>query len=105
MRLTALGGVTYLMVKSFNERIEKGLHGVTSPLVSMEEIERRRAEPESERPYDRVPDWAAAAPALAELLVIPTEEDERLQGPDDERADPDFLAKNILLWTPHISFT
>src|SRR5690625_3251641 len=34
LRLAALGGVTYLMIKSFNERIEKGLHGVTSPLVS-----------------------------------------------------------------------
>jgi hypothetical protein len=75
------------------------------PLLTPEEAEAARDVPDNLRRYEEVPDWAQKAPALAELLVVPTENGEVLDGRDDKRADPDFLTKNILLWTPHIQFT
>lgn len=104
-RYAFLAGVTYLLVKAFNERIANGLRRGKSPLISMEEIEQARGQPESERPYEQVPSWAEKVPPLEETLVIPTDEGVILEGKEDKRADPDFLCKNILLWTPHIWFT
>ncbi len=52
--------------------------------------------------------WAKARQVLTpweEILVVPTHDEEGLTGREDKRADPDFLEKGILLWTPHIHFT
>lgn len=96
-RYAFLAGTTYLLVKSFNERIEHGLRRGKSPLISMEEIEEARRQPENERPYERAPAWAAKVPPLEETLVVPTEDGVVLNGKDDPRADPEFLEKNILI--------
>ncbi len=74
-------------------------------LITPEEAEEARNVPDNLRQYETVPEWARKAPALANMLVIPTDTGEVLEGKHDKRADPDFLAKNILLWTPHIHFT
>ena len=63
-----------------------------------------RAEPESERPYECVSPWAVKVPPLKDIPVIPTEKGHRLDGKEDKRAGPDFLDKNVLLWT-HISLS
>ncbi|KAK2762163.1 hypothetical protein FQN54_001171 [Arachnomyces sp. PD_36] len=104
-RYAFLAGVTYLMVRSFNARVSIGLTRGMRPIMMDEEIEEARNRPDSERPYEHVPTWAANVPSLAETLSIPTHDGVLLDGKEDERADPDFLAKNILLWTPHIHFT
>jgi hypothetical protein len=104
-RYAFLAGVTYLMVRSFNARVAIGLTRGTRAIMLEEEIEEARNRPESQRPYERVPLWAEKVPPLAETLSIPTHDGVTLDGKDDVRADPDFLAKNILLWTPHIHFT
>ena len=104
-RYAFLAGTTYLLVRAFNERIARGLRRGANPLISMEEIEEARAQPESQRPYEQVPDWAEQAPPLTETLRIPTDTGVVLETIEDPRADPDFLIKNILLWTPHIHFT
>lgn len=74
-------------------------------LITPEEAKELMEVPDHLRPYERVPEWALNAPNLATTLVIPTHDGVALLGKDDRRADPDFLAKNILLWTPHIHFT
>ncbi|KAK1768946.1 DNA-binding protein [Phialemonium atrogriseum] len=104
-RYAFLAGCTYLLVRSFNQRVKIGLRRDMTPLITPEEAEVLRNVPDHLRPYEKVPDWAVKAPPLAETLVIPTHDKEVLEGKDDSRADPDFLAKNILLWTPHIYFT
>jgi hypothetical protein len=95
----------HILVRSFNQRIKIGLGRDMRPLITPEEVEEARNLPEHLRRYERVPSWAAKAPPVAEILVVPTNDGVFLVGKDGRRADPDFLAKNILLWTPHIYFT
>lgn len=104
-RVAFLAGCTYLLVRCFNERVKLGLQRDMSPLITPEEAEEARQLPDHLRQYEAVPEWAANVPALQTTLAVPTNEGIVLSGADDARADPDFLAKNILLWTPHISFT
>jgi len=104
-RYAFLAGCTYLLVRAFNQRVSIGLSRNMRSLMTAEEAEEARNVPHDLRRYEKVPGWAVAAPALVETLVIPTHEGKVLDGKDDGRADPDFLAKNILLWTPHIYFT
>lgn len=104
-RYAFLACVSYLMVKSFNARVAIGLTRGAPAIMTMEEVEEAKSRPEDERHYETVPLWAEKVPPLAETLSIPTQDAIILDGKDDERADPDFLAKNILLWTPHIHFT
>jgi hypothetical protein len=104
-RYAFLACVTYLMVRSFNARVSIGLTRGARAIMLEEDIEEARNRPESERPYEKVPPWAENVQPLAETLIIPTHDGATLDGKDDDRADPDFLAKNILLWTPHIHFT
>ena len=104
-RYAFLACVTYLMVRSFNARVSIGLTRGARAIMMVEEVEEARNRPMSERPYEKVPLWAEKVSPLAEMLSIPTHDGTMLDGKDDERADPDFLAKNILLWTPHIHFT
>jgi hypothetical protein len=105
LRYAFLAGVTYLMARSFNERIKLGLVRGARPLMSMEEAEEAKQVPLEQRPWEKVPNWAEKASSLEDTLAIPTEDGEFLKDKEDERADQDFLQKNILLWTPHISFT
>ena len=104
-RYAFLAGCTHLLVRSFNQRVKLGLQRGMSSLITPEEAEEARKVPDHLRRYESVPEWADKVPALATTLVIPTHDGEVLQSDSDERADPDFLAKNILLWTPHIYFT
>lgn len=104
-RYAVLAGCTYLLMRSFNQRIKLGLRRDMPSLITPEEAEKSRQVPDDLRPYEEVPQWAAQAAPLSQTLKIPTENGELLEGPDDDRADPDFLSKNILLWTPHIYFT
>ena len=104
-RYAFLAGVTYLMVRSYNARVALGLTRDAPAIMTMEEAEEAKKRTDQERPYERVPSWAEKVPPLAETLSLPTHDGVTLKDKDDERADPDFLAKNILLWTPHIHFT
>ncbi|KAK0744886.1 hypothetical protein B0T21DRAFT_280706 [Apiosordaria backusii] len=104
-RYAFLAGCTYLLVRSFNARIKLGLSRQMKSLITPEEAEAAKNVPLEERNWEKVPEWAAKVPPLPELLVIPTHEGEALAGPEDERADEDFLKKGILLWTPHVHFT
>lgn len=104
-RYAFLAGCTYLMVRAFNARVKLGLDRSMPSLITPEEAEELRNRPDHLRSYEAVPEWAEKVPPLGELLVVPTHEGEVLAGKEDGRADPDFLAKGILLWTPHIFFT
>ena len=104
-RYAFLACVTYLMVRSFNARVSIGLARDAPAIMSTEVIEEAKRRPHDEKLYESVPSWAEKVPALYETLSIPTEDSVTLDGKSDKRADPDFLAKNILLWTPHIHFT
>ncbi|KAK2788776.1 hypothetical protein FQN52_006532 [Onygenales sp. PD_12] len=104
-RYAFLACVTYLIVRSFNARVKLGLVRGGRAIMTMEESEEAKNRPESERQYERVPLWAENVPPLTDTLTIPTLDGTMLSGKADERADPDFLAKNIVLWTPHIHFT
>ncbi|KAJ2974607.1 hypothetical protein NQ176_g5962 [Zarea fungicola] len=104
-RLAFLAGCTYLLARSFNQRVKLGLRRDNPSLITPEEAEQARRVPENLRPWEKVPAWATAAAQVDEVMYIPTHDGEVLSGVDDPRADPDFLAKNIILWTPHIYFT
>jgi hypothetical protein len=104
-RSAFLAGCAHILVRSFNQRIKIGLGRDMRPLITPEEVEEARNLPEHLRRYERVPSWVAKAPPVAEILVDPTNDGVFLVGKDGRRADPDFLAKNVLLWTPHIYFT
>lgn len=104
-RLAFLAGCTYLIARSFNQRVKLGLGRDNPSLITPEEPERARSVPEDLRPWEKVPGWATAAAQLDDAIYIPTHDGQVLSGANDPRADPDFLAKNIILWTPHISFT
>lgn len=104
-RYAFLAGCTYLLVRCFNERVKLGLRRDMPSLLTTDEAEELKNVPVHLREYEEVPDWAVKAAPVEDLLSIPTEDGTTLDGRDDERADVDFLAKNILLWTPHIYFT
>ncbi|KAG5999281.1 hypothetical protein E4U54_001953 [Claviceps lovelessii] len=104
-RYAVLAGCTYLLARSFNQRVELGLRRENPPLITPEEAEAARNVPSHLRQWERVPEWAEKVTPLNDTLVLPTHEGETIQDHHDPRADPDFKAKNILLWTPHIFFT
>jgi hypothetical protein len=104
-RYAFLAGCTYLMVRAFNARVKLGLDRSMPSIITTDEAEELRNRPHHLRNYEKVPEWAENVPPLEELLVVPTHEGEILTGREDKRADPDFLGKAILLWTPHIFFT
>lgn len=104
-RYAFLAGCAYLIVKSFNERVKLGLRRDMPALLTPDEAEMLKNVPDHLRNYEKVPSWAERVPPLADTLSIPTYDGVLLTGHGDKRADPDFLTKNILIWTPHISFT
>lgn len=104
-RYAFLAGCTYLLARSFNQRIKLGLSRQMSAIMLHEQVQELRNQPNQLRQYEQVPEWAQVAKALEETLFVPTHDGEVLEGKEDERADPDFLNKNIVLWTPHIFFT
>ncbi|KAK8055753.1 hypothetical protein PG993_000980 [Apiospora rasikravindrae] len=104
-RYAFLAGCTYLMARSFNQRVKLGLSRNMPALIIPEEAEAARNVPEHLRQWEEVPQWAKDVPPLSQTYVLPTHDGEVLESKQDTRADPDFLAKNILLWTPHIFFT
>lgn len=104
-RYAFLAACTYLVVRSFNQRVKLGLRRDNPPLITPEEADAARNVPDHLRQWEAVPDWAANAAPLADTFVLPTHDGVILDDKGDPRADPDFLAKNILLWTPHIFFT
>lgn len=104
-RYAFLAGCTYLIAKSFNERVKLGLRRDMPALLTPDEAEMLKNTPDHLRNYEKVPSWAEKVAPLVETLSVPTHDGVILTGKSDERADPDFLSKNILLWTPHISFT
>ncbi|KAG5918109.1 hypothetical protein E4U42_006993 [Claviceps africana] len=104
-RYAFLAGCTCLLARSFNQRVELGLRRENPPLITPEEAETARNVPSHLRPWERVPKWAEKVAPLKDTLFLPTHEGETIKDQHDPRADPDFKAKNILLWTPHIFFT
>lgn len=104
-RYAFLAGCTYLIARSFNERIKLGLRRDNPPLITPEEAEQARNVPDYLRPWESVPEWAEKVVPLQDTLAIPTHEGVKIEDRGDPRADKDFSAKNILLWTPHIFFT
>jgi hypothetical protein len=104
-RYAFLAGCTYLLARSFNERVKLGLRRDNPSLITPEEAERARNTPDHLRRWEKVPEWAANVAPLRDTFVLPTHDGVTIDDKDDPRVDPDFLTKNILLWTPHISFT
>lgn len=104
-RYAFLAGCTYLIVRSFNQRVKLGLSRQMPAIMLHDQVEELRNQPDELRQYEQVPEWAQAVKPLEETLFIPSHDGELLKGKDDERADPDFLNKNIVLLTPHIFFT
>ncbi|KAK8050083.1 DNA-binding protein [Apiospora phragmitis] len=104
-RYAFLAGCTYLMARSFNQRVKLGLNRNMPTLMIPEEAEAARNVPEHLRQWEEVPQWAKSVPPLSQPYALPTDDGEVLETRQDPRADPDFLAKNTVLWTPHIFFT
>ncbi|KAK7970180.1 hypothetical protein PG996_001385 [Apiospora saccharicola] len=104
VRYAFLAGCTYLLARSFNQRVKLGLDRNMPALMVPEEAEAARNVPEHLRKWEEVPQWAKDVLPLSGTYVLPTRDGELLESKQDKRADPD-LAKNILLWTPHIFFT
>ena len=104
-RYAFLACLTYFLVRSFNRKIKIGASRSAPAIMSNDLIEELRNKPEDQKTYEKVPAWVEKVPALQGTLVIPTHDGEILSDKDDERADKDFLSKNILIWTPHIHFT
>lgn len=104
-RYAFLAGCTYLLARSFNQRVKLGLRRDNPSLITPEEAEKARNVPSHLRQWERVPQWAENVAPLRETLMLPTHDGVIINDKDDPRADPDFMAKNILLWTPHIFFT
>lgn len=104
-RYNFLAGCTYLLARSFNERVKLGLRRDNPSLITPEEAELARNVPDHLRCWERVPEWAEKTEPLRDTFALPTHNGTIIKDKDDPRADPDFLAKNILLWTPHIFFT
>lgn len=100
-----LAGTTYLMVRSFNAKVAIGATRESPAIRSPEETERARNRAESEKVYERVPEWAERASKLEHAPHIPAEDGTVITDPEDDRLEPNFLSKNIFLWTPHIHFT
>lgn len=104
-RSAFLAGCTYLLARSFNQRVKLGLRRDNPPLITPEEAESARNVPDHLRQWERVPEWAENVAPLRDTFMLPTHDGVTIEDRDDPRADPDFKAKNILLWTPHIFFT
>lgn len=104
-RYAFLAGCTYLIAKSFNARVKLGLRRDMPALLTPDGAEMLKNVPDHLRNYEKVPSWAEEVTPLEETLFIPTHDGVLLTGEGDERTDPDFISKNILLWTPHIYFT
>lgn len=104
-RYAFLAACTYLIMRAFNERVKLGLARHMPSILLPEEAEELRNTPHHLRRYEKVPSWAARVPPLEKTLSVPAQDGVTLNGSEDERADQDFLAKNILIWTPHIHFT
>ena len=104
-RYAFLAGVTHLLVASFNKKISYGASRSAPAIMTNEYMDALKAVPDSERAWEKMPRWADATAPLPSTLVIPTHDNEVLDGMDDPRADAYFKSKNILLWTPHIHFT
>ena len=68
----------------------------------VEKVEENRNRLDEERAYEKVPAWAGKVAPLVGILRITTNDGIILDDRHDERADEDFLAKNVLLWAPHI---
>lgn len=104
-RYAFLAGCTYLLARSFNQRVKLGLRRDNPSLITPEEAEKARNVPDHFRQWEKVPKWAENVAPLRDTLMLPTHDGVTIKDKDDPRADPDFMAKNILLWTPHIFFT
>ena len=104
-RYAFLACVTYLLVHAFNERVKIGLARDTPAIYSPEEAERLRNLPDSEKTYERVPDWVKKVPALSEPLYMRASDRTVLDGEDDPQAEPHFREKNIIIRQKHILFT
>lgn len=104
-RYAFLAGCTFLLQRSFNERVKLGLRRDNPALITPEEAEAARSVPQHLRSWEKAPDWAASVAPLTDTLLIPALDGTVLEGKSDPKADADFLGKNILLWKPHISFT
>lgn len=90
-----LVGCTYLLARSFNERVKLGLRRDMPLLLITDEAEELKNIPDYLRSYEEVPRWAIEAAPVQDLLFVPIIDGTILDGPNDARADIDFLTKNI----------
>ena len=104
-RYAFLACTAALLVRSYNEKIKFGFARDAPAIMSPEQVEFYQTRAEEDKTYEEVPDWAKHVARLSEPLLMRTHDDVVLDGFEDPRADPDFKAMNILLWTPHIHFT
>ncbi|MCJ1249723.1 hypothetical protein MMC30_006949 [Trapelia coarctata] len=100
-RYAVLACIPHLLLEAFNRRIELGLPRHAEAIMTREEMDEYQG---AERVYEMAPEWTGRVPACGEVLVIPHEDGEVLEGFADERASWQLREKNILCWQPHIHF-
>lgn len=100
-RYTVLACIPDLLVQAFNKRIEGGLPRDAPAIQTLEQMDQSRARPKI---YESVPEWTQKVPPLEKTLRIPHDDFQVIEDMDDDRAEPAFKEKNILVWKPHIHF-
>lgn len=98
-RYAILAVLPHLLVPAFNRLIERGLPRDAPAII--DDLEELQARP---RVLEKAPSWCNRVPALKATLNIPNERGEFLTDVNDERASPQFLAKNILAFRHHTFF-
>lgn len=104
-RYAFLACVCSLLVESSNAKIKMGLPRDAPRIMSPEQAEAYRTTPEDAKTYERIPEWCERVAPLTEPLYVPSHDGVVLGSPDDERAEPAFKAKNIIVLSYHIHFT
>lgn len=104
-RYAFLAGVVHFLLTSFNAKISYGASRSAPAIMTEEYAEALKAVPQSQRAWEKMPEWATNVPKVQKTLSIPAADGTIMDGVDDLRADNFLKTKNILIWTPHIHFT
>lgn len=103
-RYAFLACVTKLMVRVYNTKIKLGQARGAPAILTLEECEYLRTQPESTKAYEEVPPWTENIPPLATTLLMRSHDGIEMEGLEDERASDIFKDKNILLRRPNADF-
>ena len=99
MRHAILALIPALLVKAFDRNISLGLPRNAPAIISQDGELGTKRRP---RFLEREPVGFKQVPALAQALVLPSEEGKILENKNDDQTSLDFLRKKILVGAPHI---